>query len=300
VEKHESSLFATKVRPSVEALDLVLLETPEAMSTTHSTPKNGVGQGTATVRHSKDDALDTRSFEHLVEATYGMDDYYGLQCRFLLFVCGRLGLRRGELAHLTEDWIDWRNNMIVVPRHDPCTNGRENGVCGYCRQLADQKAGVATENALEDAYADLAQARAAELEPGGGRVYDAMVSADEKIARSWSPKTENAAREIPFDATTRAAIVVERFFERFDEWPGSAQSVNRRVNRVAEACEHVDGGDVYPHALRATAATFWSAQGLDVFALKSMLGWADLSTARCYISTNGERTAQAIRDTNVA
>ena len=57
-------------------------------------------------RHSREDAVDARTFEYLVESTYAMDDYYGLQCRFILFAAGRLGMRAGEIAHMDESWID--------------------------------------------------------------------------------------------------------------------------------------------------------------------------------------------------
>jgi site-specific recombinase XerD len=113
----------------------------------------------------------------------------------------------------------------------------------------------------------------------------------------WSPKTEAGAREIPFDAAPRAEIVIEQFFDRFDAWPHTRQSINRRVDRAAEQAEGLDADDVYPHCLRATAASRFAAKGLDPFSLQNVLGWACLSTAQCYISDSGERTAKAIRQT---
>lgn len=219
------------------------------------------------VRHTKDDALDKREFELLLEGTYRMDGYYALQCQFVVLVAGRLGLRAGEIAHMTEDWIDWRRNMIVVPRHQKCAKGRDGGMCAYCRNKAAQKV-----------------------------AHNDELTSEAALASMWSPKTEAAAREIPFDATARTEIVVERFFERFEAWPASRQSINRRVDRAARFADEIAESDVYPHALRATAASYFASSGLDVFALKAMLGWAQLSTAKCYVSSSGERTAQAIRD----
>lgn len=235
------------------------------MATTHAPSKKRRG---TTVRHTKDDALDRREFEHLLEATYALDDYYGLQAQFVVLVAGRLGLRAGEIAHMTAEWVDWRRNMISIPRHEPCTKGRDGGLCGYCRSKAEQKVAHNDGLALEDALASM-----------------------------WSPKTISSSREIPFDAAPRAEIVIERFFERFDEWPTSRQSVNRRVNRAAREADGLDEADVYPHALRATAASRFAARGLDIFALKAVMGWSQISTAECYVSSSGERTAQAIRDT---
>jgi integrase len=52
--------------------------------------------------------------------------------------------------------------------------------------------------------------------------------------------------------------------------------------------------NLYPHALRATAANYWTSRGLDSTHLAYMLGWADQSTARKYIRDSPDRAAQAI------
>jgi integrase len=230
-----------------------------AMTASHPSTKK--------VRHTKDDALDKREFELLLEGCYRLEDYWQLQSQFVVLVAGRLGMRAGEIAHMTEDWIDWRRNFICIPRHRPCTDGRGGDICGYCKRKAQQKV---------------------DHNPG--------LTLDDALERAWEPKTAAAAREIPFDASPRAEIVVERFFERYDGWPHSRQSVNRRVNRAATAADELSPDDIYPHALRATAASYFAGQGLDIWALQSMLGWAQVSTAECYVTSSGERTAQAIRD----
>jgi site-specific recombinase XerD len=111
----------------------------------------------------------------------------------------------------------------------------------------------------------------------------------------WSPKTEAAAREIPLSASTRAKIVLERYFERFDEYKGSRSVVNRRVTRAAEAADgEVNADDTYPHCLRASCASHFAAMGIDIVSLKSMLGWASYQTAENYLAESGERTAKAL------
>lgn len=222
---------------------------------------------TEKVRHSKEDALSDRQFERMVESTYKLDcDYFALECRFVLFAAGRLGMRGGEIAHMREEWIDWGRGMIVVPRHEPCTDGRDGGICGHCRQSAQQ---------IVD--------------------HNPTVTTEEAEAAMWSPKTENAAREIPFDATTRAQLAVEEYFDRFDSFQASRGVVNRRVTRMAEQADGVDPETTYPHCLRATAASYFSARGLDAVALKSFFGWSEFSTALNYIEESGERTAVALR-----
>lgn len=230
----------------------------------------GAGYRNHAVRHSKDDALSRRAFETLLEATYRLDDYYGLQAKFIVLVAGRLGMRAGEIAHMKAEWVNWRRNMITIPYYEECTKGRDGCLCGYCEQKAAQKV-----------------------------AHDSDLTIEQARASMWSPKTDAGAREIPIDATPRAEMVIEDFFDRFDEWPVSRQAINRRVNRAAEEASGIEVEAVYPHALRATAASYWAANGLDVFALKAMMGWAQLSTAKVYVASSGERTAQAIRDSMV-
>jgi len=288
-----SQKVAAGVAPPTTVLGL------PAMATTNPTDHRRTANRTTssdsdTVRHSKADAVDDRQFELLVEATYDMDRYYGLQSRFVLFVAGRLGLRAGEIAHMTEDWIDYRRSMICIPHHKECTTGRDGTMCGHCRQHARQKAEVRSRQAYDKAHGSLGSQ--AVLEPAGREAVDAHVSEEQMYHRQWTPKTEAASREIAFDAVTRADIVIHRFFDRFDEWPHSIQAVNRRVKRMARKADGVDPDDLYPHALRSTAANFWAAHQIGPHALKSLMGWAQLSTSRAYISDNGERTAQAMRD----
>lgn len=216
-------------------------------------------------RHTKQDALSDRDFQLLLEGASRMRDYYGFQARFVILVGGRLGLRAGEIAHMDESWIDWRRNMIEIPRFDPCTKGEDGGQCGYCRQQAAQRV---------------------DHNPG--------LELDDALEYAWSAKTDAAAREVPWDFDPRTSLAIERFFDEYDEWPVSRQAVNRRVNRAAELADDLQVGDVYPHCLRGTAATFHAARGLDVLPLQAMFGWADLSTAQRYIQQSGENTARAL------
>lgn len=208
-------------------------------------------------RHAKEDALTDHEFELLYEAAQRLpDEYYSLQCMFVLIMAARLGLRRGEIAHLTEKWIDWDEKMVYIPRHKDCN-------CGSCRQGAKQKA-----------------------------EYTDAISFDEAINHRWHPKTESAIREIPFGFSSRIEVVVDRFFNKYDEYPHCAASINRRVNRAVENCDSIES--VYPHALRATAASYHAGRGLGVTPLQSMMGWADLSTPMRYVKSSGKNTAREL------
>lgn len=217
------------------------------------------------VRHSKEDALTEREFELLIEGADRCDDYYGLQAKFIILVCGRLGLRVGEVAHMRESWVDWRQQTITIPRYQPCDKGKGGGICGTCEQHAKQMAEIDDGRSIEDMR-----------------------------ERFWGPKTDMAVREVPFDFEPRVSLILERFFERFDRWPVSQQAANRRVNRAAEAADDISPGDVYPHCLRSTAASHWAGKGLDTLPLQSLMGWAQPSTAECYVSTSTENTRRAL------
>lgn len=216
-------------------------------------------------RHSKEDALNQREFQLLLEGAMKLDDYYAQQARFVILVGGRLGLRRGEMSHMEEDWIHWRRNMIEIPRHEPCDRGRGGGICGYCRNQANQRA-----------------------------EHNRELSVEKAEQMQWKAKTDEAAREVPFGFDPRVSLCIERFFEQYDKWPCSSQAINRRLNKAAEAAEEVGPDDVYPHCLRATAASFHAARGLDVIPLQSLMGWAQVSTAHNYVKKSGENTKRAL------
>lgn len=217
-------------------------------------------------RHSREDVLTDAEFEALLGATDDIKNRFEVQCRFLVVAAGRLGMRAGEIAHIHQDWINWDRSIINVPRHDPCSQGRNGSVCGYCRDRA----------------AEAVQA-------------DPALSYEEAIAQRWNPKTENSARAIPFDYSERVREVVEEFFFCYNEWPASRSAINRRCDRALRAAGF-DESLAYPHSLRATAATHHSFRGVPPSALQSLFGWAQLQVAQKYIRMSGGRTQEALRE----
>lgn len=218
------------------------------------------------VRHSKDDALDGREFELLLEGASRMDDYYAEQARFVILVLGRLGLRRGELAHLRSSWLDCRNEMVTIPYHEDCHGERDgDGICGYCRQLAEQRV-----------------------------KHNDDVSMQEAVDDQWHAKTPAAARQVYYGFDARLRLHVERFLDNHDGWPLSAGAITRRVKRAAENAKELNPENVRPHALRATAATHHAGKGLEMHGLMQMMGWAQASTAEVYLSRNGQNTARQL------
>lgn len=218
--------------------------------------------------HSSEAALDDSEFDDLVDAAYTLKPEFVPETLYVLFVGGRLGLRAGELAHLDERWVNWNRSIIEIPQHWECQKGENGSVCGYCRKAAEQ--------AVE---------------------HDDELSMQEALADRWNPKTTNSARAVPFDFDHRVESVLEAFFDEHTEFGSSRATVNRRVDRVLDAAGYpVDS--CWPHALRATAATFHAYRGVDVVPLQAMFGWADLATARKYIRLSGGATQRALQETH--
>lgn len=252
--------------------------------------------------HARDDAISPRAFEQLISASHRIDDdRIELECRALLYLAGRVGLRKGEITHLSEEWVDWNNGTIQIPAFDACTKGQHDAEpCGYCRRRAEDRVetnNITHEEAVnairhvldnpEDVNDEQIDAEAESLRD------DVNISLDDALAEQWQPKTHNSARQVPFDFDVRVQLTLEAFFDRFDAWENSAATVNRRINRVAER-SNVETR-VYPHALRATAASYHASRDISIHSLMSIMGWADPGTARAYVTANEDQAAREIR-----
>lgn len=259
-------------------------------------------EGRSDSGHARDDALSPRQFEQLVNATYRIDnDRIELETRAVLYLAGRVGLRKGEITHLRADWIDWSNGTLTVPGHQPCEKGTRDGeVCGYCRRRAEDRieanniSEAEAEDAIRHVVDDVDALSETELERQvDDLIAEVNISREEALAERWQPKTPQSARQVPFDFDVRVELTLERFCERFDGWERSAATLNRRINRLADLSD-VDTR-VYPHALRATAASYHAARDISIHSLMSIMGWSDPSTARAYVAANDDQAAREIR-----
>lgn len=210
-----------------------------------------------TTRHSHEDVLNDREFERLLEACRDLPAPRGFEAPFICLLGGQLGLRAGGIAHFRTAWVDWNRKLIRIPKHEPCD-------CGYCQRQARQEA----------AHTDNLTVEAA-------------------LRSRWHPKTIASARSIPFDLSLRIELCVERFARQYEGFPRSRSTVNRRVQGAAEQAQLT--GRVYPHCLRATAASHHAYKGVAPVPLQALMGWSDLATAQKYIRISGTATADALR-----
>lgn len=218
-------------------------------------------------RNSHQDSVTDEQYDRLVAAARDLPSPYSEECEYILIAAGRLGMRAGELCHLTPDWLNTERSRVEIPAHDPCSKGQNGEICGYCAKQADLAA-----------------------------QHDPDLNLLDAMAKRWEPKTPHAIRAIPYDFNEDLATRFEELVGS-DGYTKSRVSVNRRVNRVAEAAG-MDKGDLYPHSLRASAATHHAYRGLPGSALQSLMGWSDISVANKYVRLTGEQTAKALRKTH--
>ena len=244
-------------------------------------------------RHSHQDAVDERTFKQLLDAADKLDkDVHRVEAKGILYLAGRLGLRAGEIAHLRSSWVDWEKQQIQIPYYQECTKGRDGGMCGYCKKQSAQNARKRNRHLLDTEYTRLDDYE--ELAPAGvyAELYEDFTTTAEMRETMWSPKTHNSARAIPFGFSDEIESALEEFFFHFDRYSHSRVSVNRRVDAVAEKV----GIDIYPHALRATAASWHAYRGVPAVALQALMGWAKLAVAQKYIKLSGGATARALEE----
>lgn len=219
------------------------------------------------VRHSHEDALSEAEFEALLEITDRLPPPANVESYVLLLLGGRLGMRGGEIAHMTREWINWERKQISIPTYQDCTKGRGGEACGYCRSQAKQAVSYKPE----------------------------VRSLDEELGKRWTPKTDTSARTIPFGFSDRIEACLREFFAEHEQYPSCRSSMNVRMNELAEAAG-MNQDNLYPHCLRATAATYHAFRGLSVAPLQAMMGWSDIATARKYLRLSGGATAEALND----
>lgn len=220
------------------------------------------------MQKTREKALTEREFEHLLLGAGQIEDESRrLEARAVLLIGGRLGLRPGEVTHLDESWVNRRREMIHIPSNDPCTKGRDGGRCGYCRQAAKQQVS-----------------------------HDDEKDFDDVLETYWNPKTDAAVRDIPYGFTQRAAVTVELLIDESGGWPHSFSTLQRRLDQALEHAPRLGPDATTLHGLRATAASYHAGRGLESAALQAMFGWEDLSTAKSYVSIDGEMTRRALSE----
>lgn len=254
---------------------------------------------TCVVRYSREDALSEREFVLLLEGAERLKEWKQLQTKFVIMAAGRMGMRGGEIAHVSTDWVNESKNTISIPQHDRCTKGSNDGeICGYCRHRVEDYLDTHNKDRneivrnIDDEFGDTIDDDAKE-QIVESRLEEDNEDYDNVKERWWQPKTDASVRTIPYDFNVRLQLTIERFFDQYDQFPKSKATINRRIDAAAEASELEK--NVYPHCLRATAATTHASRDVSPYALMSVMGWRDMDTARTYVAASDESAAREIR-----
>jgi len=206
-------------------------------------------------------------------------------------------MRAGEIAHITEEWIDTSSHTIEIPEYDSCQFGKFDDPCGYCRNRARDY--MQTHNrsfkevisAVKDDHPQLDDDSVKTI--AENKFTSNSITFDEALEKRWSPKTQNSARSIPYDFDVRVQLVFENFFEKYSVFPKSKCTLNRRISTVVDKSPIEE--TVYPHSLRATAAMLHAARDVSPYSLMSTMGWETLETARAYIGSSDTSAARELR-----
>jgi len=88
---------------------------------------------------------------------------------------------------------------------------------------------------------------------------------------------------------------VEEIIDEYGGCPVKRYRINKRIDKVAEI-GGFDPLNVYPHALRATAAFNLAYLGVTPYQLMNWMGWNQLNTAMNYIRASGRMVKSAVED----
>lgn len=215
---------------------------------------------------AKEDMPSPREYRALKRAAKdNVKEEFQLECSFVLRLMGELGLRAGEVSHLSQGWVNFDQNTIEIPSYDECEEGQDGGPCGYCKQQARQAAknnGISYEKALRD---------------------------------RWEPKNDESERNIWYGWDDGLVEIIDEYLFENEGYSASRASINRRIDRIADACKMVDREEVYPHALRGHAAMYHAKSGMRAFQLKEFMGWSKVDGAMPYIKMASDDVKTELR-----
>lgn len=110
----------------------------------------------------------------------------------------------------------------------------------------------------------------------------------------WQPKSAAGARTIPaLDMSAAGWDAIRRYMTAHEAIDISRQTIYRRIVKLSRSAGIERR--IYPHALRATAATEAAYKINNPAVLCDIFGWSDLKTAQIYIKRAGGRAQEAVR-----
>jgi len=101
----------------------------------------------------------------------------------------------------------------------------------------------------------------------------------------WKPKTARGARTIRIHPILKP--ILEQYMAGHDGIDIGRIQTWRIVKRIAE--DAIVLHSVYPHCMRATAASGYAFDGISAASLRYLFGWSRLSSAEAYVQSDRKR-----------
>jgi integrase len=204
-------------------------------------PKNKVAR-----HHWADDSITPDQLHQVMRACERNGEV--LENKYAVITTGKLGMREGEAAHMQKKWIDFKEEVIRIPAHDPCD-------CNYCCGRWKQKLG----------------------RKGRTTIFSMEMVSKEQ----WTPKRPASIRTIPFGFDPEIGDILQDFFKKYQKWPYSVRAMCGRIRMLGKMVGILN---LSPHPLRCTAATKFALDGMNAYVLMRVMGWDDIKMAMCYVN----------------
>ena len=236
------------------------------------------------VQSSRMDALKLEEVQFITDYLPGKGD---LEKSFLFNCLMFGGYRINELLHQQKDWLhindEYSKSMgldyIQVPQKGEFCQCRDCKIQAYLESESNKDGVVYTAAWQKEVL----------------KSFDV----DNVNGRYWQPKTADGARKIPilYDSFRNELINFYITNKRLDY---SRQWAWKQIKEISmdiwgfdelpskneKGVYRIPKRDLYPHAMRATAASLWAMRGINATALKEIMGWSSIEIADIYVMSD--------------
>lgn len=240
------------------------------------------------VQKSKDHVL---QIEEIATIEKYLDDRKLWLDKFVFVALTYGGFRASELAHMQANWLHLDDQYAKVLGLDYIQIPKTGQFCDcYDCKLQHYLEVEAAKPGIKYSKPWYSQIR---------KEFDY----DTAEGRYWQPKTENSERKIPVvypifkNALTNFYLTHNQLqysrmwiWSRINNISGDIWGKRRIIDQEKKKYKTVLTRILYPHALRATAATLWAFKGMNATALKTIMGWSSIEIADIYVKSD-ERQA---------
>jgi len=220
---------------------------------------------------SKSHTVSVDELRLLLDSVKGVD-------KILVIGLGYCGMREGELIHMRYNWIkhnkeDLDVESFGIPHIEIPSSGTIPCECNDCRL----RKFIATQKTKGEHYT-------VEWYRKKQKKYYRLKRKNKlpELKSVWRPKSAKGERRIPLIESDTIPILLDYFvnhkkinMDRFQVW-----------SRVSKMGQKYLEKKIFPHSLRATFGTHLARKGVNMFALKNVMGHMHIDTTDQYIETD--------------